>query len=74
MTISKITAIGNSFGVILPKEMLARFHLQKGDTVHLNLSADGIQLMPYDAEFEEELALATEIMRRDRDVLRKLAE
>jgi putative addiction module antidote len=73
-TTVKITAIGNSFGVIIPKEMLAHFHLQKGDEVHLDLTSDGIHLAPFDEDYIRQMELAERIMREDRDVLRLLAQ
>ena len=70
----KITTVGNSAGVILPKEVMARMAVQKGDMLFLTETADGIQLTPYDQEFAEEMAVARKIMRENRDVLRRLAE
>jgi putative addiction module antidote len=73
-TTVKITAIGNSFGVIIPKEMLAHFHLQKGDEVHLDIDSKGIFMQPFDEDYARQLELAERIMREDRDVLRLLAQ
>ena len=69
----KVTAIGNSVGVILPKELLARLRVGKGDSLFVSELADGIKLAPYDPVFAEQMAVAERIMREDRDVLRKLA-
>ena len=53
MSALKITQIGNSMGVILPKEILAKMNLEKGDTVYLTEAANGgFKLSPYDDEFE----------------------
>jgi putative addiction module antidote len=70
----KLTQIGNSVGVILPKEVLARLKLEKGDTVFVTDSADGIKLTPYSAEFETQMEAAREVMKRRRHVLRELAK
>ena len=70
----KITTVGNSVGVVLPKEILERLRVQKGDTLYVTETPDGIELRPYDAEFAEQMAIAEQVMREDRDVLRKLAE
>ncbi len=70
----KITTIGNSAGVILPKELMQRLRLEKGDQLHLIETADGFELTPYDPEFAEQAIVADRVMREDRDVLRKLAE
>jgi putative addiction module antidote len=74
MTALKLTQIGNSVGVILPKEVLARLKLEKGDTVYLTDAADGIRLTPYNAEFEAQMTEAREIMKSRRQVLRELAK
>lgn len=70
----KITTIGNSVGVILPKELLARLRVDKGDTLFVTELTDGIKLAPYDPVFEQQMDVAENIMREDRDVLRKLAQ
>ena len=69
----KITTVGNSAGVVLPKELLARLRLDKGDTLYVTEVPDGIKLMPYDPEFERQMEVAERIMREDRDLLRRLA-
>jgi putative addiction module antidote len=65
----KLTQIGNSVGVILPKEVLAQLKLEKGDAVFLTESPDG-----YDPGFERQMSKAEEIMKRRRNVLRDLAK
>ncbi len=74
MAALKLTAIGNSTGVILPKEMLERMRVSKGDTLQVVETPDGYELRPYDPEFAEWMDIAEQVMREDRDVLRKLAE
>lgn len=70
----KVIAIGNSQGVILPRETLARFNLQKGDTLFITETPQGIRLAPYDEEFASQMEAARGVMRENKDVLRKLAE
>lgn len=70
----KITAIGNSAGVILPKELLAKLRLDKGDELYAVETADGIRLTSYDPVFAAQMEVAEKIMREDRDLLRRLAE
>jgi putative addiction module antidote len=70
----KITQIGNSLGLILPKEMLARLKLEKGDTVHITESPDGVRLTPHDPTFETQMDAARSIMKKRRAVLRELAK
>lgn len=74
MTKLKLTAIGNSAGVVLPKEVLARLKVDKGDSVYLTESPDGYRLTPYDPDFERQMDTARRIMKRRRAVLRELAK
>ncbi|MFN0040836.1 MAG: AbrB/MazE/SpoVT family DNA-binding domain-containing protein [Burkholderiales bacterium] len=69
----KITTVGNSAGITLPKELLARFRLGKGDSLYATELPDGIKLTPYDPKFAAQMEIAERIMRKDRNVLRKLA-
>jgi len=70
----KLTAIGNSVGLVLPKELLEQLRIGKGDLLHVLETPGGIELTPYDPEFAAQMDVAEEVMREDRDVLRKLAE
>lgn len=70
----KITTVGSSAGVVLPKEILRRLRVEKGDSLYVNETPNGIELTPYDPEFAEQLEIAERVMREDRDALRKLAE
>lgn len=70
----KLTQIGNSVGVVLPKELLARLHLDKGDTLYATESPEGVRLTPFNPEFAEQMELARQIMKSRRDVLHELAK
>jgi putative addiction module antidote len=70
----KLTQIGNSVGVILPKEVLARLKVEKGDVLYLTDSTDGMRLTPHDPAFEAQMKAAREVMRKRRAVLRELAK
>ena len=70
----KLTQIGNSVGVILPKEILARLKLEKGDTVFVTDSPDGVRITPHDPAFETQMEAARKIMKKRRAVLRELAK
>ena len=70
----KVTAIGNSAGIILPKELLEFLRVGKGDVLYVHETKNGIELSRYDSEFAAQMALAKKVMREDRDVLRVLAE
>ena len=69
----KITTVGNSAGIVLPKELLARLRLGKGDTLYATELPDGVKLSPFDPTFAQQMEVAERIMRKDRNVLRKLA-
>ena len=75
MTALKLTQIGNSVGVILPKELLAKLKLEKGDTLFVTEATNGAVMMtPYNAEFEAQMDAARKIMKERRQVLRELAK
>ena len=73
-TTVKLTTIGNSTGIVLPKELLERLRVQKGDVLHVLETPNGLELRAWNDEFAQDMAMAEKIMREDRDVLRKLAE
>ena len=73
-TTLKITTVGNSVGVVLPKELLSHLNVEKGDTLFVTKTTDGIQLAPYEETFAAQMDVARQVMRENRDVLRKLAE
>ena len=70
----KITKIGNSLGVVLPKEALARLKVGQGDSVFLTEAPDGYRITLYDEELGVQLAEARDIMRKRRNALRELAK
>jgi putative addiction module antidote len=71
----KITTIGTSAGVIIPKEMLARLHVKKGDSIYLTESPDGsYRLTAYNPDFKRQMEIGEQIMREDREILRALAK
>ena len=74
MVALKITKIGNSAGLILPKEAMSRLRVEQGDTLYLTESPDGFRLTPYDPDFERQITLARRIAKKRRNVLRELAK
>ena len=74
MTVLKLKAVGNSTGVILPKEVLTKLQVEKGDDLYVVETPDGITLTPYDPEFEHQMEAARKIMKKRRTVLRELAK
>ena len=69
----KITKVGNSAGLLLPKEALAKLRVEQGDTVYLTETPDGFRITPYDPEFERQMTLARKLMSKHRRALRELA-
>ena len=74
MTTLKVTTVGNSTGVVLPKEILHHLRVDKGDTLYVLETPNGIQLTPYCPDFAKQIDAAEQVMRDDRDILKKLAE
>ncbi len=70
----KVTTVGNSIGITLPKEVLAKLRVGKGDTLCLTETPNGVLLTPYSAEFAEIMEAAEIVMRENRDSLRALAK
>lgn len=70
----KLTAIGNSVGVVLPQQALDKLHLEKGDKVYLTESPDGFRLTSSDPEFEKQMTVARQIIKKRREVLHELAK
>jgi putative addiction module antidote len=71
----KVRRFGNSLGVVLPKEVIARLNTKDGAPLYLTESPEGgYRLVPYDPEFEEKMTRAEDIMQRYRDTLHVLAK
>jgi putative addiction module antidote len=74
MVTLKLSKIGNSVGVVFPKEMLSKMHAKEGDKLFFIETSDGYTLTPYDVTFAKQMKLAKEIMQKNKDVLKVLAE
>ncbi len=70
----KITQIGNSLGIILPKDVLAHKNLEKGDSLWVSDTSYGLALTPYDPDFSAQMDAARSIMKKRRNVLHELAK
>lgn len=71
---TKIRAVGSSSGVLLSKELMAEMGVKVGDTLHLTKAADGgFRVTMHDEVFVRQMAVAEEVMREDRDILKALA-
>jgi putative addiction module antidote len=73
MVALKVSKLGNSLGVTLPKEAAAALHVGAGDTLYLTAAPGGYRVTPYDPTFERQMAAAREVMKRRRNALRELA-
>ncbi len=71
---AKITKVGNSSALIIPKEVMERFNLAQGEVVNLSDASNGFLVTPYDEKKSRQLDAAREIMRKNRNMLKKLAE
>ena len=69
----KVTTVGNSVGLILPRDLLAKLRVAKGDTLYVTETTNGIELTPFNPDFAVQMDAAESIMRKNRDALRKLA-
>lgn len=75
MTVTaKLTTVGNSLGIAIPKEVLAELNVEKGDTLYLSSSPDGVRISACDPDFAEQMKAMDYVMRKHRDVLRMLAK
>ena len=70
----KVTAVGNSMGILLPKEALSRLKAERGDTLYLVEGPDGYTLTPYQQDFEQQMTAAQSLMKRYKNTLRQLAK
>jgi putative addiction module antidote len=71
----EIKKIGNSDGLLLPRELMQRLDLKRGQQLHITeLAGGGFQALPYDPDFERTMELAEETMDKYRDTLAVLAK
>jgi putative addiction module antidote len=71
----KVTTVGNSEGLILPREARDRLGVSKGDPLYLTPAPDNsYRLTAHDPDFAEQMAAFEEVMREDRDVRRELSK
>jgi putative addiction module antidote len=73
-TTLKVVQVGNSLGVVLPREVLDELNVVKGDKLFITRSPEGYRFTRNDPEFERRMALARSIMRKRHNVLRELAK
>ena len=74
MHLLKLTQIGNSVGVILPQELLTRLRVERGDTVYVTETPEGVVLTPYDPSVTAQVEAGRQFMREYRDAFHELAK
>ena len=74
MAVLKLTSVGTSTGMVVPKEMLKHLHVEKGDLLHATETRDGYLLTPYDPAVEEQLEHGRRFMKQYRETFRALAK
>jgi putative addiction module antidote len=74
MELLKLIRIGNSVGMVIPKELRRRMRVQAGDYVYLTDTQDGYRVTPYNPVLEAQLGVANYVAKRRKDVLRGLAD
>jgi putative addiction module antidote len=74
MATLKLTAVGTSTGVVIPKEMLNRMKVTRGDALHAVETPDGYLITPYDPAIAAQLKAGREFMKEYRDTFKALAE
>lgn len=74
MTTLKLTKIGTSTGAVLPKEMLTRMKVEKGDTLYAIETTEGYLITPYDPAIADEIDAGREFMKEYRDTFKALAK
>jgi putative addiction module antidote len=70
----KVTAIGNSMGIVLPKEALNKLKAEKGDILYLIEGPEGLTLTPYREDFAEQMEAAERVMKKYKNALHRLAK
>ena len=73
-TTVKITTVGNSAGIVLPKELLSHMNVEKGDMLFVTKTPEGIQIIPYENEFAAKMEVAERVIGKYKDALKRLAE
>lgn len=74
MVALKLTQIGNSVGVVLPKEVRDKLRVEKGDIIYLTEAPDGFRITPHSPDFEAQMKVARAVMKKHRAALRELAK
>ncbi len=74
MSTLKLRKIGNSYGIILPKEVISRLKVEEGDSVYITESHDGYNISSFDPDFEETMKAFEDTYRQYRNAFKELAK
>ena len=74
MSTLKLRKIGNSYGFILPKEVISRLKVEAGDSVYITESNDGYNISSFDPDFEETMKAFEDTYRQYRNAFKELAK
>jgi putative addiction module antidote len=74
MTTLKITTVGHSLAITIPKELVNRFHLEKGDEVFVRETPEGFEVSPFDPDFKAAMEAAAVVSKQYKNALRALAQ
>ena len=69
----KLRKVGNSIGILIPRELQERLHVAEGDTLYVTETPDGVQLTPYSPEFDQAMDAFERTRRKYRNTLKELA-
>jgi putative addiction module antidote len=70
----KVTSVGNSMGILLPKEALNKLKVGKGDTLYLVENEEGFTITPYQQDFEMQMEAAEKVLKKYRNAFHELAK
>lgn len=70
----KVRKIGNSLGIVLPKDVLAKLKVGEGDALSVSETQNGVALSAYDDEIARQIEIGRDVMKRYRNALRELAK
>ncbi len=71
---TKLTGIGNSTGVVIPRDTLAELSLKKGDQVTIERTPDGLLITPFDPEHDAQVQAARKLLAKYRNTMKELAK
>jgi putative addiction module antidote len=70
----KVTTVGDSIEIVLPKSVLGHLQVADGDQLQVKETANGLELTPWNDELARQFEVAKQVMNEDHEVLRRLAQ